>query len=590
MLSDGKRVNLLSVAVTMALIGAGGITSCASPSSVSDAPSADLILTNGQIYTVDADQPWASALAISEGRIVAVGSVEDMATYQGESTELVDLGGRLVLPAFGDAHVHPVFGGMAYSQCSLHEGETVEDYQEIIRDCVEARPGTEPVYGVGWEDALFPPNGVPNKSILDEVSSDRPLVFESVGGHSFWVNSRALELAGITSETPDPPNGHIDRAPDTGEPIGGLQESAMGLVSEFVAKPDVADMETSILYVAREFNEFGITNWHDAGIDLSAEGESETLLAYKSAMERGALTSHVSIAFKWDNSRGLDQVPVILDAVEQAESWGLNAQAVKFYVDGVIPQMTAAMIEPYTGQTTKRGLLQIPPDVLEPAIEQLGAEGIQPHIHAIGDLATRAALNAFEKADAANGSAQRPMISHLNVIDPDDQKRFGDVGTIAVFQPTWASNYPYMDLTKQAIGPRRSQSIYPARSVLDSGGILAYGADWPVATADPLLGIEVAITRTNFEEPGSDPLLPAEGVTLEEAIKAHTLNVAYANRNEDITGSIAPGKSADLIVLDRNIFELEPKDISEASVTLTLFEGEAVYGALDQFGDVSTGQ
>ena len=217
------------------------------------------------------------------------------------------------------------------------------------------------------------------------------------------------------------------------------------------------------------------------------------------------------------------------------------------------------------------------------AVTELGENGIQPHVHAIGDLATRVALDAFEVAKEENASARRPMLSHLNVIDPADQVRFGEVDGIAVFQPTWASNYPYMDLTKQAIGPRRSQSIYPAHSVLKDGGMLAYGADWPVATADPLLGLEVAVTRINYEEPGSEPLLPEEGVSLEAAVKAHTLNVAYANRNEDITGSIMVGKSADLVVLDKNIFDLEPEDISEAEVVLTVFEGVAVHGSLDQF-------
>ena len=580
-----KRAYLLPGAAMMALISVGAIASCASPATEADAEAADLIFTNARVYTVEAGQPWAEAVAIEDGLIVAVGTADEIASFTGEGTQRVDLGGRLLMPAFGDAHVHPVFGGMAYSSCSLHEGESLEDYQAIIAGCVADKPGDEPIYGVGWEDALFPPNGVPRKEILDAVSADRPMVFESVGGHSFWVNSKTLELAGIDSETPDPANGHIDRDPETGEPVGGLQERAMDLVSDYVATPGPAEIEQSIVYVAEKFNALGITNWHDAGIDLSAEGESETLAAYKAVMDRSELTSHVSLAFRWASDRGVEQIPVILEAVDRAESWGINAGSVKFYVDGVIPQMTAAMIEPYAGQTTARGLLQIDPVVLKAAVIELGANGVQPHVHAIGDLATRAALDAFEAAKAANGSAQRPMISHLNVIDPADQRRFGEVEVIANFQPTWASNYPYMELTKQAIGPRRSQSIYPAHSILKDGGILAYGADWPVATADPLLGLEVAVTRVNYEEPGSEPLLPEEGVTLEEAVKAHTLNVAYANRNDDITGSIAPGKSADLIVLDKDIFELAPQDISEARVILTLFEGKAVFGELGQFSE-----
>ena len=485
------------------------------------------------------------------------------------------------MPAFGDAHVHPVFGGMAYSRCSLHDGKTIEDYQRIIAGCLEAHPGDGPVYGVGWQDALFPPNGVPDKEALDAVSTERALIFESVGGHSYWVNSKTLELAGIDKNTPDPANGKIDRD-ENGEPVGGLQEAATELVSGFIPKPTAEEIEGSIVYTAKLFNSLGITAWRDAGIDLAADGASETMAAYKAVKDRGDLTVHVSLDLKWANDRGLDQIPTILDAVKRAEEWGVEARSVKFYVDGVIPQRTAAMIEPYEG-TDERGPLQIDPNVLADAVALLDAEGVQSHVHAIGDRATRIALDAFEQAKTKNGSALRPLISHLNVIDPADQPRFGELGAIAVFQPTWSSNYPYMDLAKQAIGPVRSGYIYPANSVLKGGGMLAYGADWPVATADPLLGLQVAVTRVNYQEPDSEPLLPDEAVTLEEAIRAHTLDVAYANRMEDVTGSIAPGKSADLIVLDADIFDLPAMEIGGADVILTLFEGVPVYGTLDQF-------
>ncbi|MCK5748184.1 MAG: amidohydrolase family protein, partial [Oricola sp.] len=242
----------------------------------------------------------------------------------------------------------------------------------------------------------------------------------------------------------------------------------------------------------------------------------------------------------------------------------------------------AAMIHSYE-RSDERGSLQIEPEVLAEAVKELTAKGIQPHVHAIGDRATRIGLDAFEQAKLQNGSALRPLISHLNVIDPEDQPRFGDLGAIAVFQPTWSSNYPYMDLTKQAIGQERSNYIYPAKGVLNGGGMLAYGADWPVATPDPLWGLQVAVTRVNYQEPDTTPLLPEEAVTLEEAVRAHTLDVAYANRMEDVTGSISPGKYADIIVLDEDIFSVPATEIGRADVILTLFEGEAVYGTLEQF-------
>jgi predicted amidohydrolase YtcJ len=556
------------------------IAACASSSGHS-AVSPDLILTNARIYTVDDARPWAEAVAIRNGVILAVGDGDEIARLGDARTRILDLGGRLAMPAFGDAHVHPVFGGMAYSRCSLHAGESVADYVEIIRGCLAASPGDGPVYGVGWEDAFFPPNGVPHKSVLDAITTERALVFESVGGHSYWVNSRALELAGITRAMPDPVNGSINRDARTGEPSGGLQESAMGLVADLIPRPTRAEIEASIAYTARLFNSLGITNWQDAGVAVDAEGESETLDAYRAALADGVLTSHVSIAWTWANDRSLEQVSAIRAASQRAAAAGIRARTVKFYVDGVIPQRTAAMLEPYEGGGDDRGSLQIAPETLNAAVARLRAEGFQSHVHAIGDRATRVGLDAFEASGPRHPETFRPMISHLNVIDPADQPRFGAIGAIAVFQPTWSSNYPYMDLTKQAIGPTRSQSIYPAASVLRGGGMLAYGADWPVATANPLLGLQVAITRTNYDDAASGPLLPNEAVTLEQAVRAHTLNVAFANGNDDVTGSITPGKSADIIVLDQDIFAMAPAEIGQAQVLVTLYRGAAVFGALD---------
>jgi hypothetical protein len=572
--------NLPNAAV---VLGAMLLVSCAGQAMQSPAETADLILSNARVYTVETAQPWAEAVAIDNGKIVAVGSAQDILKYRGSDTRTVDLGGRLLMPAFGDAHVHPVFGGMAYSRCSLHDGKTLEDYQRIVAGCVAASPGDGPIYGVGWQDALFPPKGVPRKELLDAVTTKRALIFESVGGHSYWVNSKALQVAGITRDTPDPANGHIDRDPSTREPVGGLQEAAMSLVGDLIPKPTAEEVRQSIVFVAHHFNSLGITNWHDAGIDLAADGTSETLAAYRAVKDRGALTAHVSLAFKWENERGLEQIPVIQAASNRAAEWGLTAKTVKYYTDGVIPQQTAAMIAPYEHAGDHRGPLQIAPETLNAAIAALGKSGLQPHVHAIGDRATRVALDAFAAAIEKNGTANRPMISHLNVIDPADQPRFGKLGVIAQLQPTWSSNYPYMDLTKQAIGPVRSQSIYPAHSVLAGGGMIAYGADWPVATANPLFGLQVAVTRVNYEDTATPPLLPGEAITLEEAVRAHTINVAFANGFETMTGSIAPGKSADLIILDRDIFTLAPLDIGKAKVIVTLFEGKPVFGNLTAY-------
>lgn len=541
---------------------------------------ADTILTNARIYTVDKKQPWAQSVAIKDGKIVVVGPAATVAKTKGPATKIVDLGGRLVLPAFGDAHAHPLFGALSHTRCSLHDGKSIDDYKKLIAACVAKTPGNGTVYGVGWEDSLFPPNGVPNKAILDAISTTRPLIFDSVGGHTNWVNSKALELAGITKDTPDPVNGTIDRDPRTGEPVGSLQESAQALVAKLIPPPTDADYQNSILYTAKLFNSLGIVAWNDAGVDFDDQGGSRMVDAYKAVKDAGKLTTYVSVSLKWKNERGMDQFPALLKAAERANALGIPTHTVKFYVDGVIPQKTAYMLAPYEGDT-QRGAPQIAPDMLSQAVTATDAKGMHAFLHAIGDGGVRISLDAIEAARKANGAKPTyHMVTHLNVVDPADQPRFGKLDTYAQFQPTWSSWYPYMELTETAIGKKRIEYIYPAGSIVRAGGKLAYGADWPVATANPIEGLEVAITRKVAGDPTAKPLVASEGVTLAEAIESHTLNVATVNGMAKFTGSLEKGKNADLVVLDQDIFKLPVYEISKAKVLMTMFQGKPVYGDL----------
>jgi predicted amidohydrolase YtcJ len=487
----------------------------------------------------------------------------------------------MLMPAFGDSHVHPLFGGLTQARCPILEGKTVAGYKAMIAACAAKKPGGDVVYGVGWAQTNFPDIS-PRKETLDEISRDRPIIFGSFDGHGMWANSKALAMAGITRDTPDPPNGRIARDARTGEPSGALwEESAMALVARLVPPPSAAELQDSIRYVVKHFNSLGITNWHDAGVAFDDDGSSEMVEAYRAVREKGALTTHVVIDLKWRNDRGLDQIPGILRAAERAQAYGINARSVKYYLDGVIPQHTAAMIEPYEGRTD-RGQTSIPAKTLNAAITALDAKGFQAHIHAIGDGAVRAGLDAFAAAKRRNGRKDnRHMISHMNVIDPADQPRFGRLDAYAAFQPYWASNYDDMDLQKAAVGSRRAAFIYPAANIVKAGGKLAYGADWPVDSANPLDGIQVALTRTNPGKPESGPLVPDQAVTLGQAIAAYTINVAEVNHLDTRTGSIRPGKQADLIVLDRNIFDVPVTDISRTKVVLTLFAGKPVFGEID---------
>ncbi|PCI53275.1 MAG: amidohydrolase [Alphaproteobacteria bacterium] len=543
---------------------------------------ADLVFTNGNIYTVNTDTPWVQSVGIKDGRIVALGSDAETAKWVGPQTKTVNLHGKLAMPSFGDAHVHPIFGGLSFAQCSLHNGRSVDAYIAIIKKCLAETPGDDLLFGRGWGPGYFPPDGVPHKNILDALAPDRPVVIQSTGGHSYWVNSKALALANITKDTPDPAKGRIDRDPVTGEAVGGLQETAKDIIQPFIPAPTDVEMQNAILYTVKLFNSLGITNWYDAGIDdIKPDGESATLDAYTEVKAQGKLTTHVSIALKWDNDKSLDQIPTLYAVAKRAGAAGFSANGIKLYTDGVIVQRTAAVLEPYVDTKDDLGELSIPVQELNDIVTKLDHDGFQVYVHSIGDRAVHETLNAFERARSVNGSNDnRHFIAHLNLVAPADQPRFSTLNVAANFQPLWASDDPYMRLTAERLGPERMQYIYPANSILQAGGRLVYGADWSVASADPLLGIEVALTRKPTDRPEAKALLAHEGVTLAQAIKAYTLDVAFITHREDETGSLEIGKSADLIVIDQNLFIIPVNDISDSKVILTLFKGQTVYGSL----------
>lgn len=541
--------------------------------------SADLILTNARVYTVEDKQPWAEAVAIKDGKIVAVGSSASVGKLRGASTRTVDLGGRLVLPAFGDAHVHPLFGALSRSRCPLQDGKTIEDYQALIAKCVAAVPGDGAVYGIGWSDALFPPNGIPRKELLDKVSTTRPLIFESTGGHTYWLNSKALEVAKITRDTKDPPNGTIDRDPATGEPVGSLQEAAMDLVKPMIPPPSATEIQNSILYVADHFNSLGIVSWNDAGVEYDDNGGSPMVDAYKAVLDAGKLTSHVAVSLKWKNERGMDQLPGLLRAAERANSLGISTHTVKFYVDGVIPQKTAYMLAPYENSGDERGTPQIAPEVLKQAVTEVDGHGMHAFLHAIGDGGVRISLDAIEAARKANGSSGlRHELAHAGFISPADIPRFAKLDAIPDYCPIIWYPSPIIQAVIDAVGPRGNK-YWPTRSLIDAGAEIAPGSDWPAAVPDmnPWTGVEALVTRKDPSGATPGLLWPEEAATLEEAIRIYTVNGARALRLGEKTGSIEVGKSADIVVLDRNLFKVAITDVGDAKVRQTWFEGKLVH-------------
>jgi predicted amidohydrolase YtcJ len=401
---------------------------------------ADVVFKNGHIYTVDPASPTATWIAVSGGKIAALGNDEATEALIGPDTRVIDLQGKLLLPAFHDAHTHPVWGGLSHSGCNLYDGNSPEDYQKIVARCAADEPGDGWIYGSGWKDGLFPPDGVPDKKLLDAVVPNRPVAFTNVGGHGIWVNSKALEVAGITRATKDPANGRIDRD-RKGEPIGSFQEAAVELIVSKLPPPSDKAREQALGYARDYFNSNGIVGWHDALVPISGDEPGQAIppgvpQTYAAMATNHTLKGHVRLALAWDKKRGVEQIPDLVAAAEKLAAAGIPAKSVKFLLDGVPAQRTAALIEPYSDMPGFKGDLHIDPAVLKDAVTRLDAEGFQVHIHAIGDQAVRTALDAFTQARDKNGANDhRHLLSHVNLISKEDLPRFKELGVVVIFQP-----------------------------------------------------------------------------------------------------------------------------------------------------------
>jgi hypothetical protein len=541
---------------------------------------AGLIIRDAAVYTLDPAQPWADAVAIRDGVIVGVGSLADMERLAGPETTWISQPGGLLLPGFQDAHVHPYTSGLDHYDCDLDiQPQTVPAYQGKVAECAAAFGERVWISGGGWSVTAFPPNGIPHKALLDEAIPDRPAVFFSIDGHTAWANSKALEIAGITVDTDDPPNGRIDRDPVTGEPVGSLQESAMELVRAHLPPPPPEQRDAAMRYAVDFLHSLGITAMQEANARIDPDDPLQMLETYRQFAERGELPLRTSISLGWDNDRGLEQIATLEAARERYDGGRLRASTVKIFLDGVVEPHTAALLEDYSDRPGFKGPLQVPPDVLNEAVARLDAAGFQVHIHVIGDAAVRAALDAFEHARTRNGSTgNRHHLAHVEFVDPADIPRFAELDVTATFSPLWAVEDAYLtELTLPRVGPERYRWTYPINSILQARGRIAFGSDWNVSSPDPLLAIETAVTRVEPLHHGTPAFFPQERISLEQALAAATLNAAYVNHLDDRSGSIEAGKLADLVLLDRNLFEVEPAQISEAKVVLTLVGGEIVY-------------
>ena len=541
---------------------------------------ADLALRNGAIYTVDGARSWAETVAIDDGRIVYVGNDAGAKDYIGPQTEVVDLEGRMVLPGMQDVHIHPISGGIEANGCDLNAATTVDEYIAIIRKYADEHPKDTWIKGGGWAMSSFGPGALARKELIDAVVPDRPVILWSRDGHTTWVNSKALEVAGITKDTKDPADGRIDRDPKTGEPSGSLQEGASSLVAD-KSPPDTDEKrDAGLRYSIKMLNRFGITGVQDASVN------EEDLKSYRRVDEAGELTLRVVGSIWWERDQGLEQIDSIKNLRSEFTAGRIDAGTVKIMQDGVMENYTAVVLEPYKlkGQKDVRGIPMVEPELLKKAVTQLDADGFQVHFHAIGDGAVRQALDAIEAARTANGArGLRHHISHIQLIHPDDQPRFRKLGVIANFQPLWAYADDYVtDLTLPFVSKETASYMYPIASMERSGAVVAFGSDWSVSSANPFEEMETAITRMGAVGETKTTWMPEERIGLPEAVAAFTINAAYTNRDEANTGSLEVGKRANLAVLDRNLFDIPATEISDAKVLVTLFEGKAVHGNLGE--------
>jgi predicted amidohydrolase YtcJ len=546
--------------------------------------SADLVFTGGTVRV--SGRRTTEAMAIGGNRIAATGSAAEIAELIGPRTEVVDLGGRAVLPGFVDAHVHPTHGGMSLIRCDLRGAGSAAEAVERVARYAREHPDQQWITGGGWELSWFA-GGVPHRSLLDVVVPDRPVYLPNRDAHGAWVNSRALELSGVHTGTPDPDDGRIERDPD-GSPQGTLHEGATRLVANRMPAPTFDDRVAALLAGQAYLHSMGVTGWQDAIVG-DYLGWLDPLDVYLAAAESGRLTGRVVGALWWDRNRGREQIDDLLARRERAGgpagTGRFRATSVKIMQDGIAENFTAGMVAPYLdvdGHGGGTGLSYVDPAALREYASTLDSAGFQLHFHAIGDRAIRESLDAIAACRDANGHTDtRPHIAHLQVIQPADVPRFGTLGAAATMQALWAYHEPQMDeLTIPFLGPERTEWQYPFGSLQATGAQLAAGSDWPVTTANPFHALQVAVTRLPPPGEGSgaeEPFLPVQRLDLATAFDAYTIGSAYVNRAEQETGSIEAGKLADLVVVDRDPFAGSDSEIGSVRVLATYVDGAPVF-------------
>jgi len=544
--------------VVILLIGLAGTL-------VAQKPTADLVLTNGNIYTGDAKLGRVQALAIAGETIVAAGTAEEIKAWVGPKTRVIDLGGKFVLPGFNDAHTHLGSGGERLLTVNLEGVRSLAEFQQRIRERLKNFQPGEWITGSGWDHSLLKENRIPMRQELDAVSSTHPMIFTRIDGHSVVVNSLALAQAGITRETPNPPGGDIVRDAN-GDATGWLRDAAMALVRIHVPPPTLATRKRALLLALADAARHGATSAQD-------NSDWEDFLALRELKQEGKLTLRVT---EWlPFSAPVDTLRQMRQEGGTTDPW-LKTGALKAMTDGSGGSRTAAMFEPFANDPGNRGLLMFEPEELQQMVRERDAAGFQIALHAIGDRAIRVTLDAFEAAQKQNGRRDaRHKIEHVQYVHRQDVPRFRQFGVIASMQPVHL--LAEIRWTTPLLGAARIHQAYAVNSLLKAGARVALGTDYPVEQISPLRGIYAASTR-EFDTGGPEGgYVPDEKITVEQAIHAYTLGSAFAEFEENRKGTLAPGKLADLVVLSNDITRIPPRQILQTEVLQTMVGGRIVY-------------
>jgi predicted amidohydrolase YtcJ len=542
-------------------------------------PAADLLLRNGHIFTSNPAHPWAKAMAIRGSKIVAMGSDKDVEGFRGPHTKVMDLGGRMAMPGIIDSHIHFLEGSLSLDQFALDDAYAIPEIMRRVKDFAAAHPERKWLLGRGWLYEPFKPSGLPTKQILDEIVPNRPVVIDCYDGHSIWVNSKALALAGITRDTPDPRKGDlvtgtIVKDPSSGDPTGVLKEGAVDLVRRVIPEPTREEKLEAVRRGLKEANRHGLTSV------VNASGSISEMDLYDQLRCQGELTVRMRTA--------LMMVPHLdektLDMFEEGrrrfhDEW-LRGGVIKAFMDGVIESHTAAMLSPYTDDPKLIGSMNYTPEQFKSNVLELDRRHFQVMTHAIGDRSVRTVLDAYQAAEEANGPRDRRFrIEHIETVDPADIPRFGRLHVIASMQPYHCYPEPnLLNIWARNIGPARLPYSFAWRDLAAAGAKLAFGSDWPVVSLDPFIGIQNAVTRQ--DDSGNPPggWVGNQKITLDQALAAYTRVAAYAEFNENLVGSLEKGKLADVIVLSQDLFAIKPLEIRKTTALMTIVGGKIVYG------------